>query len=321
MVKFGIFIGRFQVPSPHAGHRMALASAASQCERLLVLVGSANASPSIRNPWDIKHRCAAVRNVLHSQGYGSKTVVMPLNDYPYSDAMWMTDVRCAVERVFGITEDITIFGHYKEGNDYLSWFPNWKFKDIPSTISIDGTSIRNKLLVENSPEVPLAVREDYVYYQNEAKTFASFPHKESLQFVCADALVTCGDEILLIKRAHPPGRGTWALPGGFKHGNETFVQCALRELYEETGIEIDPDSVGISKLYDSPSRSCGIPRITKVVWISMIEKPPIRAADDASDVQWINIFTAVNDMVLFQDHLGIICDMLGFVPDMATLEK
>lgn len=45
----GVFIGRFQ--PIHDGHVSALKQAASRCERLVILVGSADACSSIKNPW------------------------------------------------------------------------------------------------------------------------------------------------------------------------------------------------------------------------------------------------------------------------------
>jgi len=49
--------------------------------------------------------------------------------------------------------------------------------------------------------------------------------------------VTRGSELLLIKRIIHPGKGFWALPGGFVEQGETVEKAALRELYEETGIK------------------------------------------------------------------------------------
>ncbi|MCK5547678.1 MAG: NUDIX hydrolase [Thermoplasmata archaeon] len=50
-------------------------------------------------------------------------------------------------------------------------------------------------------------------------------------------------KILLVKRAVPPGVGSWCLPGGFIEAGETTVAAIKRELEEETGFEIEPLSV------------------------------------------------------------------------------
>jgi 8-oxo-dGTP pyrophosphatase MutT (NUDIX family) len=65
----------------------------------------------------------------------------------------------------------------------------------------------------------------------------------------AVTLVPVDDGLLLIRRAHEPGRGELALPGGFIEIGETWQEAAARELHEETGLllasrEIQPFWVG-----------------------------------------------------------------------------
>jgi len=51
-------------------------------------------------------------------------------------------------------------------------------------------------------------------------------------------VVLRADGILLIKRGNPPRQGTWSLPGGAQKLGETVEECAVREVQEETGLQV-----------------------------------------------------------------------------------
>lgn len=50
-------------------------------------------------------------------------------------------------------------------------------------------------------------------------------------------LVMCGDEVLVLRGWL--GAGSWSLPGGGLHRGENPTTGAIRELMEETGIQVD----------------------------------------------------------------------------------
>ncbi len=51
-------------------------------------------------------------------------------------------------------------------------------------------------------------------------------------------IVKKNNRVLLGKRINAHGQGTWALPGGHLEWGETVLDCARRELTEETGISL-----------------------------------------------------------------------------------
>lgn len=59
--------------------------------------------------------------------------------------------------------------------------------------------------------------------------------------LAASAVVTDDTgRFLLVKRGHEPAKGLWSLPGGSVEGNETLADAAVREVREETGLDIVP---------------------------------------------------------------------------------
>ena len=317
-MKTGIFIGRFQ--PIHQGHIHAIGIAASQVDKLYILVGSANACRSIRNPWTFQERKNMIYSKLWSNRFNNVEVV-PLNDYPYNDTQWIADVRATAEH-YGMVSP-TLFGHMKEGNTYLNWFPDWKFKDVEAQYSVNATGIRQSMFETDSPEMPRTVKDDFKYYQNETARFADYPFPETLNFNCGDAIVECQGHVLLIRRKYAPGAGAWALPGGFKNRDESFLDCAVRELQEETNIRVPVKvlrgSIVKTELFDSPSRSFGIPRNTLAVYFRISANPDgslprANGADDAAECKWFPLTQVLNTLELYDDHAAIISKVTGVVP-------
>jgi bifunctional NMN adenylyltransferase/nudix hydrolase len=90
-----------------------------------------------------------------------------------------------------------------------------------------------------------------------------------------------------------PGKGLYALPGGFLEQHETVYQSALRELLEETGLAIGPEQalqyLKAVQVFDHPSRS---QRGGVISHTHHFELPDgfnlsLNAGDDAVSAQWM----------------------------------
>jgi ADP-ribose pyrophosphatase YjhB (NUDIX family) len=71
--------------------------------------------------------------------------------------------------------------------------------------------------------------------------------------VCGVGAVVWRDgQVLLVRRANPPRRGEWSLPGGAQEIGETVFEAVRREVLEETGIPIEV--LGLVDVVDSIHR-------------------------------------------------------------------
>jgi 8-oxo-dGTP diphosphatase len=56
--------------------------------------------------------------------------------------------------------------------------------------------------------------------------------------VAVGGIAVVDDELLVVRRAHPPGMGQWSVPGGRVEPGESVVAAVERELLEETALEV-----------------------------------------------------------------------------------
>ena len=129
--------------------------------------------------------------------------------------------------------------------------------------------------------------------------------------VTGDCIVITKEEnpkILLIQRGDNPYKGCWAFPGGFMEMDETTEQCAMRELKEETGLELSgPRQIGAYSKVDRDPRG----RTITVAYLFMVDEPlPVVGLDDAANAEW----WPLSDLPeLAFDHKDILADALKVI--------
>jgi mutator protein MutT len=102
------------------------------------------------------------------------------------------------------------------------------------------------------------------------------------------ALIFDRGKILLVERGKEPLKGYWSLPGGVLETGETLEQGIIREVREETGLEVEP--LQMLEIFERIIRdSHGAPEYHYVLidYICRITGGSLRAADDASRVAWV----------------------------------
>ena len=336
-----VFIGRFQ--PFHNGHKAVIEAALEQAKEVVVVVGSSFAARNIRNPFTFQERKAMIEATFpyHTLDGLGRLHIVPVSDYPYDDHKWMNAIQRVVDATVPHAKDIGLIGHSKDHTSYyLEIFPEWKnHVEVPNVNCINATDIRNCLFgncdfatLDNMPDAALAemnkiiiagskvggywdvLFEEYqmVKKYKEAWKVAPFPPT----FMTVDTVVVQSGHILLVKRGDMPGKGLWALPGGFLNQEETMLDGAIRELKEETKIKVPvpvlKGSIKGSKTFDAPNRSARGRTITQAFLIDLGvgELPKVKGSDDAEKAFWVP-FKGVKQEKMFEDHFFIIDNFLN----------
>lgn len=96
-------------------------------------------------------------------------------------------------------------------------------------------------------------------------------------------------ELLVATRAHEPVKGTLDLPGGFVDMDENGEEAVIREVKEETGLEVD----SLNYLFSIPNRymysDFEIQTLDLVYLCNVKDTSNLRADDDVANLQFIKI--------------------------------
>ena len=100
---------------------------------------------------------------------------------------------------------------------------------------------------------------------------------------CAAAAVVrdSADRVLLVRRGIEPFRGSWALPAGYQEADERPEESLVREVLEETGIEVVVDRLFDLLYVEDPRKPANV-----AVFLCHPSGGELCAGHDAADAQW-----------------------------------
>lgn len=103
--------------------------------------------------------------------------------------------------------------------------------------------------------------------------------------VCVGAIAVDDDRLLLVRRGHGPAAGSWSVPGGRVERGETLAEAVVREVAEETRIEVVCDAfVGWVERIDEVGHFVILD--FSVTPLDAVE--PV-AGGDASEAAWVRL--------------------------------
>lgn len=339
------FIGRF---GPfHAGHKSVVDQALQESKKVAIVIGSDQQPRTARNPFTTQERIDMITMCFPEEVAQGRIHFAPQVDHTYAMDRWIAGVQSSVSSISQKPfnpDPVTLglIGHSKDASSfYLKSFPTWDSVEVPNYRGVNATDIRAVLFTTGVPEntvgtvfsfVPEPVQE---WLRDWQKTDAFFEVKEEFDFIqrykaeweaapypptfyTADAVVVQAGHVLLVKRKLAPGKGLWAMPGGFVNQDENSREAAVRELYEETKIKVPKKvlsgSIRSWRLFEDPYRSQRGRTITMAYKFELpdsAELPKVKGTDDAEKAQWVPIANLTRE-AMFEDHYDILSNMVPF---------
>src|SRR6201996_5578171 len=103
-----------------------------------------------------------------------------------------------------------------------------------------GGALELRTLKSTEPARPVCTRCTFVFYLDPKVAVGA-------------VIATTAGRIVLVRRAIEPGYGKWVFPGGYVDRGEPLTAAAIREAREESGLDIQLDSLG--NIYSYPGRA------------------------------------------------------------------
>lgn len=116
----------------------------------------------------------------------------------------------------------------------------------------------------------------FVYYMNPSAATAAF-------------IINSRGELLVVRRAKEPAKGTLDLPGGFVDIGETAEEGIVREIREETGLEVTECKYLFSRPNIYPYAGIDVHTLDMLFECKVNNEAEARADDDAAELMWIPI--------------------------------
>lgn len=122
--------------------------------------------------------------------------------------------------------------------------------------------------------------------------------------VGAGALVEKDGRVVLVRRGVEPKAGYWCLPAGYVEADEMAEAAAVREMQEETGLEIEIDDLlGVYSFGSEPQTG------VLILYSARPVGGQLRAGDDAQEVQTFDpTDMPPDDQIAFHTHLQALRD-------------
>jgi mutator protein MutT len=102
------------------------------------------------------------------------------------------------------------------------------------------------------------------------------------------AVIIQNGKILLEKRKNEPGRGKWSIPGGLVELGESVSQTVVREVAEETGLEVcEPELIDVVDNVVRDENGEVKYHFVIIDFFVKLKGGELKAQSDADELRWV----------------------------------
>ena len=110
----------------------------------------------------------------------------------------------------------------------------------------------------------------------------------SQPIVGVGAIIICDGKILLEKRKNEPGKGKWSIPGGLVELGESVEQTVIREVKEETGLEVEkPEHIDVVDNITRDENGEIKYHFVIIDYFVKLKGGTMKAMSDAEELRWV----------------------------------
>ena len=104
------------------------------------------------------------------------------------------------------------------------------------------------------------------------------------------AIIVRNGKMLLEKRKNDPGKGRWSVPGGVVELGENVTQTVIREVKEETGLDVaEPEHIDVVDQITRDENGRIKYHFVIIDYLVNLKGGTLNAASDADALQWVSL--------------------------------